>query len=149
MSKIKKSKIKTRTIIITGVILFLFIKIVSHFFITPREIQELNINTNFPYKLISPLEEFDKEGWEEHPDYNEIYYENPQVGCIVFMGYPDLINSRKVTYIYINNPKFFLFGIRVGDSMTIVDSIMKENGYRRKKADDDYESSQKVYARWK
>ena len=32
-----------------------------------------------------------------------------------------------------------MFGIRVGDSMTIVDSIMKENGYRRKKADDDYE----------
>jgi hypothetical protein len=77
------------------VILFLFIKIVSHFLITPREIQELNINTNFPDKPISPLEEFDKEGWGEYPDYNEIYYENPQVGCIVFMGYPDLINFVK------------------------------------------------------
>jgi hypothetical protein len=53
---------------------------------------------------------------------------------IIFEGYPDLSNSFKLTYLSTNNPGFLFFGIRVGDNMTIVDSIMKENGYKREKS---------------
>lgn len=107
---------------------------------TPREIKELNNNMNFPYKLISPLEEFDEEGWEKEPGYNAVTYINSRGDYIIFKGFPDLSNSYKLTYLSTYNPEFVLFGIRIGDNITIVDRIMKENGYKRKKTDkDDYE----------
>jgi len=68
-----------------------------------------------------------------------VKYVDLQGNYIIFDGFPDLSNSPKLTCLRIDNPKFFLFGIRVGDNITIVDSIMKENGYRRKQTDDDYE----------
>ncbi|SFO50144.1 hypothetical protein SAMN04489757_13238, partial [Anaerocolumna aminovalerica] len=46
MNKVKKRKIRTRTKVIIGVILFLFFKIVSPYLMTPREIKELNNNMN-------------------------------------------------------------------------------------------------------
>jgi len=140
MNKVKKRKIRTRTKVILGVILFLFFKIVSPYLITPREIKELNNNMNFPYKFISPLEEFDEDGWEKVTREYGVKYVDLQGNYIIFDGYPDLANSHKLTYLRTHNPEFVLFGIRIGDNMTIVDRIMKENGYRRKKTDEeDYE----------
>jgi len=138
MNKVKKRKIRTRTKVIIGVILFLFFKIVSPYFITPREIKELNNNMNFPYKFISPLEEFDEDGWEKESREYGVQYVDLQGNYITFDGYPDLANSHKLTCLSTDNPEFVLFGIHIGDNITIVERIMKENGY--KKADkDDYE----------
>ena len=106
---------------------------------TPREIKELNNNMNFPYKFISPLEEFDEDGWEKVTRVYGVKYVDLQGNYIIFDGYPDLANSHKLTYLSTHNPEFVLFGIHIGDNMTIVDRIMKENGYRRKQTDDDYE----------
>ncbi|WP_313130832.1 hypothetical protein [Anaerocolumna sp.] len=115
----------------------LLFKIVSPYLITPREIRELNNNSNLPYKFISPIEEFDEEGWEKELGYNEVKYVDSREDYIMFNGYPDLSNSYKLTYLSIDDPEFSLFGICVGNNMTFVDSIMKKNGYRRKT--DDYE----------
>lgn len=136
MKKIKERKIRTRTKVIIGVILFLLFKIVSPYLITPGEIKELNNNSNFSYKFISPLEEFDEKGWKKNIRFNAVKYTDLQGDYIIFEGYPDLSNSHKLICLRTDNPEFFLFGIRVGDNITIVDSIMKENGYRRKKTDD-------------
>ncbi|GAA4294581.1 hypothetical protein GCM10023142_31810 [Anaerocolumna aminovalerica] len=133
MNKVKKRKIRTRTKVIIGVILFLFFKIVSPYLMTPREIKELNNNMNFPYKFISPLEEFDEDGWEKVSRVYGVKYVDLQGNYIIFDGYPDLANSHKLTYLSTHNPEFVLFGIRIGDNMTIVDRILKENGYKRKK----------------
>ena len=138
MNKVKKRKIRTRTKVIIGVILFLFFKIVSPYLMTPREIKELNNNMNFPYKFISPLEEFDEDGWEKVSRVYGVKYVDLQGNYIIFDGYPDLANSHKLTYLSTHNPEFVLFGIRIGDNMTIVDRIMKENGYKRKKTYGDH-----------
>ncbi|WP_313130835.1 hypothetical protein [Anaerocolumna sp.] len=138
MNKIKKGKIRTRTKVIIGVILFLLFKIVSPYLITPREIKELNKNINFPYKLISPLEEFDDDGWKIEAIEYGVMYVDLQGDYIIFEGFPDLSNSYKLTYLSTDNPEFSLFGIRVGDNMTLVDSIMKEKGYKRDKSQRSY-----------
>nr|WP_308742950.1 hypothetical protein [uncultured Anaerocolumna sp.] len=136
MNKVRK--IRTRTKVILGVILFLFFKIVSPYFITPREIKELNNNMNFPYKFISPLEEFDEDGWEKESREYGVQYVDLQGNYITFDGYPDLANSHKLTCLSTDNSEFVLFGIHIGDNMTIVDRIMKENGYKREKTYGDH-----------
>jgi hypothetical protein len=132
-----KIKIRTKIKIIFGVILFLFLKIVSPYLITPGEIKELNNNSNFSYKFISPLEDFDDDGWEIEAIEYGVMYVDSQGDYIIFEGFPDISNSYKLAYLSTENPEFSLFGNRVGDDMTFVDSIMKENGYRRKKTDED------------
>jgi hypothetical protein len=139
-----KKKKKIRTKIICGIIVLLIISIIYNevlpFFISPREIQELNKNINLPFKFGEPLEKYNFAGkeWNESEGPYGIYYTNINGDYYGFEGFPDLSQPYKLTYCETSNKKYRLFGIQIGDSIEIADDQLKKYGYKYNKSYEEY-----------
>lgn len=125
----KRKKIK-KTIFVTIIILVIYYNFAPFFFL-PSEIKELNNNINIPVKFGEKLNPEDfKDNWEVADGQNAIYYNNDLGDCFKFQGFPDLSSKFKLAYLTTNNPNIMLFGFKIGDSISSIESVLINNGYK-------------------
>ena len=129
---LKSRKRRIKFGIFLTLLIITVVKIMLPFFILPNEIRELNKNSNLPYKLATPLEEycFEIGEWECYKQYNNIISFYNDNNYLTFNGFPDMACSYKLTYYATSRPEINIFGVKVGNTLEETDRILKKNHYK-------------------
>lgn len=104
-----------------------------------NEIEELNKNSNLDFEMTAYESQLESaEGYESFPGFGcNSFRSSDELTTYTVSGFPDCLDSYRLTGFSTSDPKYNIYGIHVGMDLESVSAILKEQKYQRIEEDND------------
>lgn len=101
------------------------------------EIDELNGNSNLDFEMTAYESKLESaEGYESYPGFGcKSYRSSDGLTIYTVSGFPDCLDSYRLTGFSTSDPKYNIYGIYVGMDLENASEILKEQKYRKVEED--------------